>query len=497
MSTQNLPNEHASAESSAAVLEVSMLDEILAETKLAPNDDGYEIAKRGVEAFLSHFLTHPDAGDKVDKMAIDMMIAEIDRKLSSQLNAILHHEEFQSIERSWRSLEYLVKNTDFRANCRVDILSCTKDELRNDFEDAPEITKSGLYRHAYSAEYGTFGGKPYGVMVSSFDFSPGPQDIQLLRNCAAVAAMSHAPFLANASPKFFGVESHAELPALKDLQSIFEGPQYAKWHGFRETEDARYVGLCVPRMLMRLPYGPESNPVKAFHFEEDVVGKHERYLWGPTSFAFAARLADSFARYKWAANCIGPKGGGAVENMNLHQFEAMGAVETKIPTEIQLTDRREYELAEQGFIGLVWRKESDNAAFFSANSVQKAKIFPNTPEGKAAETNFRLGMMLPYMFMITRVAHYIKVLQREQIGTFKSREDMEKGLNKWLSQYSVDMESPAPDVRARRPFRKAQIIVHDVDGQPGWYSCQIRLQPHFKYAGADFTLSLVGRLDKA
>ena len=476
--------------------ELSMLDEILAETKLTPTDDGYDVAKKGVEAFLAHLLTGPGAHEKIDKLAVDMMIAEIDRKLSAQVDAILHAPPFQSVERSWRSLKYLVDQTDFRANCRIDVLSVAKDELQSDFEDAPEITKSGLYRHAYSAEYGTFGGKPYGCMVSGFDFGPGPQDVQLLRQCAQVAAMAHAPFVANAAPAFFGIESFTELPALKDLQSVFEGPQYAKWRGFRETEDARYVGLCTPRMLARLPYGPGTQPVKAFHYEENVAGHHERYLWAPASFAFAARLADSFARYKWAANCIGPKGGGAVENMNLHQFEAMGAIETKIPTEIQLTDRREYELAEQGFIGLVWRKESDNAAFFSANSVQKPKVFPNTPEGKSAETNYRLGLMLPYMFMITRVAHYIKVLQREQIGTFKSREEMEKGLNKWLSQYSVDMETPAADVRARRPFRKAMVSVRDVDGQPGWYSCQIHLQPHFKYAGADFTLSLVGRLDK-
>jgi type VI secretion system protein ImpC len=334
------------------------------------------------------------------------------------------------------------------------------------------------------------------MMVSTFDFGPGPQDIDLLKSCAAVGAMAHAPFIANAAPSFFGIESLTELPRLKDLQSIFEGPQYARWRGFRESEDARYVGLCAPRMLMRLPYGPSTTPVKAFHYEESVVGHHDRYLWGPSSVAMAARICDSFARYRWGANCIGPQSGGAVMGLPLHQFDAMGAIETKTPTEVQLTDRREYELSEQGFIGLVWRKESDNAAFFSANSVQKPKVFANTTEGKVAETNYRLGTQLPYMFVITRIAHYVKVLQREQIGSFKERGDLERELNRWLSQYVVDMDNPTADVRARRPLRQAQIKVTDVEGQPGWYACEIKARPHFKYMGASFTLSLVGRLDK-
>jgi type VI secretion system protein ImpC len=287
-----------------------------------------------------------------------------------------------------------------------------------------------------------------------------------------------------------------ELPAMKDLKSVFEGPQYARWRSFRESEDARYVAMCMPRMLLRLPYGPTTTPVKSFHFEERV-GQHDAYLWGPASFALAARVHDSFAKYRWCANIIGPQSGGAVEGLPLHQFEAMGEVQTKIPTEISLTDRREFELAEEGFIGLTYRKSSDNAAFFSANSPQKPKIFANTPEGKAAETNYRLGTQLPYVFVITRIAHYIKVLQREQIGSAKERGDLERELNKWISQYVVDMDNPSADVRARRPLRQAQIRVTDVEGQPGWYACEIKARPHFKYMGASFTLSLVGRLDKA
>jgi len=339
----------------------SLLDEILAETQMKPGDEGYEIAKSGVGAFLAQMLAPSHRGEKVDKVLVDAMIAEIDRKLGAQLDAILHAPEVQKLESSWRGLKHLVDRTDFRENVRIELLSTTKEELAADFEDSPEITKSGLYRLAYSAEYGTFGGQPYGLMVGAFELDHGPVDIGLLKSCAAVAAMSHAPFLSAASSKFFGVSSWTELPKLKDLQSLFEGPQYARWRGFRDGEDARYVGLTAPRMLLRLPYGNATSPVRAFHYEE-TTDTHDSYLWGATTFALAARIADSFAKYRWCANIIGPQAGGAVEDLPLHQFDAMGEVQTKIPTEVALTERREFELAEQGFIGLVHRKGSDNAA---------------------------------------------------------------------------------------------------------------------------------------
>ncbi len=494
MEARETDREPKTAPSTAAV-PASLLDEILAETQMRPGDDGYEVARSGVGALVTHLLAPSRRGEKVDKVMVDAMIAEIDRKLSAQLDAILHAPELQKLEASWRGLKHLVDRTDFRENVRIELLSATKEELAADFEDSPEITKSGLYRLAYSAEYGTFGGQPYGLMVSSFELDHGPADMALLKSCAAVAAMSHAPFLGASSPKFFGVPSWTELPKLKDLQSLFEGPQYARWRSFRDGEDARYVGLTTPRMLLRLPYGESTSPVRAFHYEE-TAERHDDYLWGCTTFALAARIADSFARYRWCANIIGPQAGGAVEGLPLHQFEAMGEVQTKIPTEVALTERREFELAEQGFIGLVHRKGSDNAAFFSANSCQRAKTFGISAEGKQAETNHRLGTQLPYMFVITRLAHYLKVLQREQIGTWKERADLERELNKWISQYVVDMESPEPSVRSRRPLRQAQVIVEDVAGQPGWYRCSLRVRPHFKYMGASFTLSLVGRLDK-
>ena len=474
----------------------SLLDELLSEAKVTPEQETYAIARQGVETFITEVLSSSDKYRKIDKAAVDVMIAEIDERLSAQINSIMHHKDFQKLESAWRGLKYLIDNVNFRENVRVEVLNVSKSDLLDDFEDSPEIPKSGLYRTVYSAEYGTFGGKPFGLMIANYDFGPGPQDTQLLQNVAAVAAMSHCPFIGNASPEFFGEESFEPLPKLKDRQSLFEGPQYARWHAFRESEDARYVGLCMPRFLLRLPYGEKTIPVKSFNFNEEVIGNHDAYLWGHASTAFATRVADSFAKYRWCPNIIGPQAGGAVEDLPLHQYPAMGEIQTKIPTEIQLTERREYELSEQGFIGLVFRKDSNNAAFFSANSCQKAKIFADTEEGKASELNYRLGTQLPYMFVITRLSHYLKVMQREQIGTWKERGDLERELNNWLRQYIADMENPAPAVRSRKPLRAAKIIVEDVPGQPGWYRSTIQVRPHFKYMGASFTLSLVGKLDK-
>jgi type VI secretion system protein ImpC len=308
--------------------------------------------------------------------------------------------------------------------------------------------------------------------------------------------MSHAPLIAAAGPQFFGLEDFRELPQLKDLQSILEGPQFAKWRAFRETEDARYVALTLPRFLLRLPYGRDTKPVKAFGYEEEVSDSHARYLWGNAAFAFATRLTDSFAKYRWCTNIIGPLGGGTVEDLPLHQFESLGALQTKIPTEVLISDRREFELAEEGFIPLAMRKGSDNACFFSANSVQKPKYFGISKEGREAETNYRLGTQLPYMYVANRLAHYLKVIQRENIGTWKERSDLERELNTWIRQYVADQENPSAEIRSRRPLRQAQVTVEDVEGEAGWYRVGLKVRPHFKYMGAYFTLSLVGKLDK-
>jgi type VI secretion system protein ImpC len=487
----------AAGEDAVSEEQVSVLDQILEETNTKPADaETYSLARRGVEEFVKQMLEPAHANERVHKRVVDEMITEIDKKLSAQIDEILHNVEFQKMESAWRGLKFLVDQTNFRENIKIEILNVSKEQLLEDFEDAPEITKCGLYKHVYTSEYGSFGGQPVGVMIGNYEFDAGSQDVKLLQSVASVAAMAHAPFISAASPKFFGVDDIQKLVNLKDIQAIFEGPQYAKWNGFRESEDSRYVGLTMPRFLLRLPYDPESNPVKAFEYHEAIEDNHDRYLWGNTAFAFATRISDSFAKYRWCPNIIGPQSGGAVEDLNLHQFESMGQIETKTPTEVMVSDRREYELAEAGFIPLVYRKGSDNAAFFSANSVQKPKFFGTSKEGKQAETNYKLGTQLPYMFIINRLAHYIKVLQRENIGSWKDRTSLQQELNTWLSQYISNQENPTPAVRSRRPLREALITVEDVEGDPGWYRVNMKVKPHFKYMGADFTLSLVGKLDQ-
>ncbi|MBN1106466.1 MAG: type VI secretion system contractile sheath large subunit [Deltaproteobacteria bacterium] len=476
--------------------EPSLLDQILDSTRLKPTDEAYSITRQGVQAFIDALLKPEREGVKVSPALVDDMIAEIDQKLSRQVDAVLHNAEFQKLESAWRSLKFLIDRTDFRENNKIEILSAKKEELLSDFEDAPEVTKSGLYRKIYTQEYGQFGGQPFGLIVGNYEFGPGAQDIKLLQNVASVATMAHAPFVAAAGAQMFGLQDFSGLPNLKDLKSIFEGPQYIKWQSFRTSEDARNVALTVPHFLLRLPYGPDTQPTKAFNYKENVSGGNDSFCWGNAAFAFASRITDSFAKYRWCANIIGPQGGGAVEDLPVYQYEAMGQLQTKIPTEVLISERREFELAEEGFIALAMRKGSDNAAFFSANSVQKPKSFGISKEGKEAELNYKLGTQLPYTFVVNRLAHYIKVIQRENIGTWKERGDLEKELNNWIRQYVADQDNPSPGVRSRRPLRQAEITVSDVEGDPGWYRVGVKVRPHFKYMGASFTLSLVGKLDK-
>ncbi len=473
----------------------SLLDQVMAETRLAPGDDGFETARLGVEAFISDLLKPSKSFDKVEKKLADDMINAIDQKISAQLDAVIQADNFKKIEASWRGLRFLVDRTDFSQNIGIEMISSTKDELIEDFEDAPDVTRSGLYKHVYSAEYGQFGGKPYGAIIGGFGINPTAQDMKLLQDMASVGAMSHAPFIASAGPKFFGLDSFQGMPALKDLESIFEGPQYAKWRGFRDTDDSRNVALTVPRFMLRSPYG-EDNQVKEFNYEEGVGTQFEKLCWGTASYAFAANMTRSFAKYRWCPNVIGPQSGGEVLDLPVHKYVENGETKIYSPTEVMLSDRQEFELAEQGFVGLIARKGTDNATFFSANTCQKAKFFGNSPEDKQAETNFKLGTELPYLFMIDRLAHYIKVLQREHIGSWKTRNDLDRELNNWVRQYVADQDNPPPEVRSRKPLREARISVTDDEGNPGFYRVEMHVRPHFKYMGSSFTLSLAGKLDK-
>ncbi|WP_218173171.1 type VI secretion system contractile sheath large subunit [Pseudomonas veronii] len=474
-----------------------MLDQLVEATRVKPGDEAYAVTRQGLEAFVTELLEPARQAEKVSAGLIDDMIATLDAKLCRQVDAIIHHQQFQKLESSWRSLKFLVDRTDFRENNKLEILSVSKEKLLEDFEDAPEITRSGLYKAVYTAEFGQFGGQPFGSIIGNYEFNPGPQDMKLLQSVAAISAMSHTPFIAAAGPQFFGIDSFADLPNLKDLQAVFEGPQFTKWNAFRESDDARFVGLTLPHFLLRTPYGEDTVPAKTFRYNENVGGGNQDFLWGNAAFAFASRLSDSFAQYRWCANVIGPQGGGTVGDLPIYNYEAMGETQTKIPTEVLISERREFELAEQGFIALTMRKNTDNAAFFSANSCQKPKFFGNDKEGKEAELNYKLGTQLPYIFVVSRLAHYIKVIQRENIGTWKERGDLESELNTWIRQYVADMDNPAAGVRSRRPLRQAEITVSDVEGDPGWYRVGLKVRPHFKYMGASFTLSLVGKLDKS
>ncbi|MCF1251062.1 type VI secretion system contractile sheath large subunit [Pseudomonas putida] len=473
----------------------TLLDQIMAETKLVPAQEGYQIARQGVSAFITEILKSNDPDQLINKHRADQMIAEIDRMLGNQMDAILHQPEFQQLESSWRSLKLLVDRTDFRENIKLEVLHVTKEDLLDDFENAADITCSGIYKHVYTAGYGQFGGEPVAAMVGNYNFGPSSPDIKLLSYMASVGAMSHAPFLAAPAPEFFNLNSFEELPNLKEIKDLFAGPRHAKWRAFRESEDARHVALTGPRFMLRSAYHPQEQPIESFNYNEGIAGQHDNYLWGNSAFLLASCINDSFARYRWCPNIIGPQSGGAVEDLPVHLYESLGQLQAKIPTEVLISDRKEFELAEEGFIALTMRKDSDNAAFFSANSVQKPKHFPKTPEGLQARTNYKLGTQLPYLFIVNRLAHYIKVLQREQIGSWKERRDLESELNKWIKQYVADQENPSADVRSRRPLRAARIEVSDVAGDPGWYQVSLAVRPHFKYMGANFEISLVGRLD--
>ncbi len=471
----------------------SLLDELTVSTGIK-DQEAQRVAHRGVQALLANLVAHPT--ERIDKALLDAYIAEIDAKLSAQVDEILHNKDVQKLESAWRSLRFLVDQTNFRANIKIDIMNVSKEQLLEDFENAPEITKSGLYQHIYTAEFGQAGGEPIGAMVTNYEFGPGPRDIALMQKVSAVGAMAHCPFIAAAGPEMFGIDDFQELPKLKDLESVFEGPQYTKWNSFRDSPDARYFALTMPRFLLRHPYDPAANPVKAFNYEEKVTDNHSKYLWGNASFAFATRMADSFSNSGWTINCTGPQAGGMVENLVLHQYKTLEGIQTKIPTEVLISDRREFELAECGFIGLTMYKNTDKACFFSANSVQKPKKFADTSEGKADETNYKLGTRLTYMMMICRLAHYLKVIQRDNLQTWQSPIKMQTELSDWMKQYVVDMDSPLAEVANKKPIRKFKIEVSEVPGEVGFYKVDMQVMPHMKFEGANFTLSLVGKLDK-
>jgi type VI secretion system protein ImpC len=433
----------------------------------------------------------------INKQVVDDFIAEIDQQISAQVNEVLHHADFQKLESSWRSLWYLVDNTEFRQNIRIEVLNTSKQDLLESFQDCKDWQKSGLFKTVYRDQYNTFGGNPYGLMVSNFEFDQRTPEVELLSEIARVAAVAKCPFLGGVSPKMFGKkeESFTGLPRMAEMYEIFEQPQYIKWNSLRESDDARYIGLAMPRFLLRKPYTVEDQDVKDFTFEEDVRTEfHDRYLWGNASFAMAGRMTESFAKFGWYNAIVGPNSGGTVPNLPLHQYQATGQYQTKIPTETLISEDMDVDLCNFGFIPLVMRKGSDNAAFFDAPSAKRVGKFPDTAEGKEDETRARLGMSLPYLMISCRIAHYLKVIWRENMGRVMDAEKMVKEINDWLKQY-CRQGTLDERLASKYPLKEIQVTATPVPGKPGMFKSEIQMIPHFRLKGVEIELSMVGQFD--
>jgi type VI secretion system protein ImpC len=481
-------------------LDVDAILSQVAEPLIEDFDDDLKDRARLAIFFLVQALCDGGRSEvkKIDGRLIDALVKEIDAQLSDQMNAILHHDDFRRMEAAWRSVQFLVDRTDFRQNIRLSLLNVTKAELAEDLTSEADASRTKLYGHLYSSNLGTYGGMPFGAVIGNYEFDTRSADVAVLKSAAAMAAMAHAPFIAAANSKAFGASSFKSLvQRAEDIGELMKGDQFIKWHALRESEDARYLGLALPHFVLRLPYGPDSPvQVRSFNFLEPAAANDEDYLWGNAAFAFASRLTGSFAQSGWCANIIGPKAGGRVADLPVHVYEDDGHEVAKPPVEVLLTNKRDFQLAEAGFIPLVMHKDRDEAVFFSAQSVQKPKLFGNSKEGKEAEFNYRLSTQLPYMFIISRLAHYVKAIQTQEIGTSIDRQGLQTKLQTWLAQYISASNNPAPDILRQRPLRAASIEVLDVEGEPGWYRVNLTVTPHYKYQGAHFTLSLAGRLEK-
>ncbi len=427
---------------------------------------------------------------KIDKGLLDNYIANIDKVISEQLDEILHHPEFQKVESAWTGLKYLVEKTPANNNLVFEVLDVDKETLREDFEEAPDTTQSGLYKHVYVDEYDTPGGEPVSAIVSNFEFDCSAPDVALLQEVSRVSSVAHCPFLGAVGNKFFFKDSMEEVPKIQDLDSYMDRAEYIRWKSFRETDDARYIGLVFPRFLLRLPYG-ESNPVRGFNYVENVNGEtHDKYLWGNASFALAVNIAKSFVDNGWSVNIRGPQSGGKVENLPLHHYQASKGTETKIPTEVLISETKELEFAENGFVPLSYYKNSDHACFFSANSAQKPVEY-DSPEATA---NARINSRLPYIFLVSRLSHYLKVLQRENIGSSKPRHELEQELNDWLQTLVTKMNNPDEDLIATHPLKDGRVVVEEVADNPGFYRVSMWVVPHFQVEGVDVRLALTAQL---
>jgi len=411
------------------------------------------------------------------------------------LNEIMHAAEFQKLEASWRGLQHLVFESETGTMLKIRVLNSSKKDLLRDMERAPEFDQSALFKKIYEEEFGTFGGSPIGALIGDYEFSNHPQDISLLEKVSQVAAAAHAPFISAAAPQLFGWDSFSDLQEVRDLAKIFDRTEFAKYRSFRESEDSRYVGLTLPHTLMRLPYGKETVPTETFNFEEDVDGTdHKKYLWGNAAYSFGTRMTESFAMYHWSVAIRGVEGGGLVQGLPTHTFRTdEGEVALKCPTEVAITDRREKEFSDLGFIPLVHCKGTDYAAFFGAQSMNK----PVKYDSDAANANARLSTQLQYMMAVSRFAHYLKAMMRDKIGSFMSRTDCERFLNQWITNYVTADDNASPATKAQYPLREASVEVVEVPGKPGVYRAIAFLKPHFQLDELSVSLRLVAELPQS
>lgn len=474
---------------------LGLLDQIVAQSKVAVTDLEKVSARDQIGELVDEVLAGTVTVSMDLAASIDMRIAQLDQLLSDQLNAIMHQPDFQKLEASWRGLKYLVMQSETSPMLKIKVLNASKKDLVKDFKTSSEFDQSALFKKIYEEEYGTFGGAPYASLVGDYEFSRHPEDFFLLDELSHIAASAHAPLITAAAPAMFGLDGFADIGKPRDLSKIFDTVEYAKWKSFRESDDSRYVGLVLPHVLGRLPYGRDTVPLEEFNYEEDVDGSdHGKYLWSNAAYAFGARLTDAFAKFGWLAAIRGVEGGGLVEDLPTHTFRTDdGEIALKCPTEIAITDRNEKLLSDLGFISLVHCKNTDYAAFFGGQSAQKAKTY-NTD---SANANARLSTQLPYIFSASRIAHYMKAIMRDKIGSFASRENVQDFLNTWLAQYVLLDDSASQEAKAKYPLREARVDVVEVPGKPGVYRAAAFLRPHFQLDELTISLRLVAELPKA
>lgn len=427
--------------------------------------------------------------------SIKAIIAEIDHKLSEQINLILHHAEFQKLESAWRGLAYMVNNTETDQHLKIRVMDMSKTELAKTLKryKGAAWDQSPIFKKVYEEEYGQFGGEPFGAIVGDFYFDHSPADVELLGEMSKIAASAHAPFITGASPSLMQMDSWQELANPRDLTKIFTTAEYAAWRSLRESDDSRYIGLAMPRFLSRTPYGARTNPVEEFEFEEDTAGTdHSKYTWANAAYAMATNINRSYKLYGWGSRIRGIESGGAVENLPLHTFPTDdGGVDQKCPTEIAISDRREAELSANGLLSMIHRKNSDFAAFIGAQSLHK----PAEYDDPDATANANLAARLPYLFACNRFAHYLKCIVRDKVGSFKEKEDMERWLNKWIMNYvDGDPANSSEITKSQKPLAAAEVVIEEIEGSPGYYSSKFFLRPHYQLEGLTVSLRLVSKL---